>query len=60
MVSVIDFHQWNQFHPHIRRMDAGFFVQGKKGNLHKSFDVELDAYIWLQVALLKGTITLLN
>ena len=45
---------------HTRRLDAGFFVQGKKGNMHQSFDVESDAYIWLQVALLKGEVKLLN
>jgi len=41
-------------------MVAGLFVQGKKGNLHKSFDVESDAYIWLQAALLRGAVKLLN
>lgn len=48
------------FVAHICRTVAGFYVTGKSGNVHKSFKDELDAYVWLQAALLRGAIQLLN
>lgn len=42
------------------RLDAGPHVNGKRSAVHKSFRLESDAYLWLQVALLKGHVQLIN
>lgn len=42
------------------RLDAGPCVTGKSAALHKSFKTEAEAYIWFQMALLNGTVELIN
>ena len=42
------------------RLDAGPHVIGKKHSVYKSFTAESEAYLWIQVALLKGNIELIN
>ena len=59
MVRAVQFHQ-SGARAHVRRLVAGVFVQGKNSNMHKSFTVELEAYIWLQAALLRGSVELIN
>jgi hypothetical protein len=43
-----------------RRLEVGPHVNGKTSAVHKSFRSELDAYLWLQAALLKGLVQLIN
>ena len=42
------------------RLMVAPLVNGRSGAVHKSFDRKSDAYLWLQAALLKGTVELIN